>query len=266
MSAHLIQNRAFLLFGFLAILFLSGCGASFRPSQQDGPPKRIPKNIHKTPDAVPKVEPLSRHGNRYGKSPFHNSYVAHKKRHHVMKTSKGYKARGIASWYGTRFHGRKTANGEHYNMFAMTAAHKTLPLPTYVKVTHLKNHKSVIVRVNDRGPFSENRIIDLSYAAATKLGVLGHGTAHVEVVSVDPRDHKHRPKHSHTPKSHHPEATHCPKKPTAQQNAREKYSRPQTGISRKKHSIQNNTQITERKTRRTPSKTQPVQKAPVQRR
>lgn len=230
-----------ILLGLLAILFLSGCGVSFRPSQQDGPPKRVPKNIHKTPDAVPKAEPLSRHGNRYGKSKFHNSYVSHKKRYHVMKTSKGYKARGVASWYGTRFHGRKTANGEHYNMFAMTAAHKTLPLPTYVKVTNLKNRKSVIVRVNDRGPFSENRIIDLSYAAATKLGVLGHGTAHVEVVSVDPRDHKHMPKHSHRSKSHHPKTDHCPKEPTPLH-----------------------------KTRRTLPKTQRIQKkaqkAPVQRR
>ena len=199
-----------ILLCLISLLFLSGCGASFRHSQQDGPPKRVPKNIHKTPDAVPRVEPLSRHGNRYGKSNFHNSYVAHKKRHHVMKTSKGYKARGIASWYGTRFHGRKTANGEHYNMFAMTAAHKTLPLPTYLKVINLRNHKSVIVRVNDRGPFTDNRIIDLSYAAATKLGILGHGTAHVEIVSVDPRDHKHIPKQG----SPHPKTAHSPKKPT----------------------------------------------------
>jgi rare lipoprotein A len=222
------KRRSFLttLLCLLGILFLAGCGASFRPSQQDGPPKRIPKNIHKTPDAVPKVEPLSRHGNRYGKSNFHNSYVAHKKRHHVMKTSKGYKARGVASWYGTRFHGRKTANGEHYNMFSMTAAHKTLPLPTYVKVINLKNHKSVIVRVNDRGPFSDNRIIDLSYAAATKLGILGHGTAHVEVVSVDPRDHKNLPKHRHTPKSQYPKTVHGPQKPRAHPKAHKKIQKP----------------------------------------
>ncbi len=196
-----------ILLCLLAILLLSGCGIGFRPSKQDGPPKRIPHNIHKTPDAVPKVEPLSRHGNRYGKSLFHNSYVAHKKRYHVMKTSKNYKARGLASWYGTRFHGRKTANGEHYDMFAMTAAHPTLPLPTYLKVTNLKNNKSVIVKANDRGPFRCNRLIDLSYAAAAKLDMLGHGTAHVEVVSVDPRDHKHL-KHKHPkqePKYHkHP--------------------------------------------------------------
>ncbi len=185
----------------LSILLLSGCGTRFHPSRQDGPPKRVPKNIHKTPDAVPKVEPLSRSGNRYGKSLFHNSYVSHKKRYHVMKTSKGYKARGLASWYGRLFHGRKTANGEHYDMFAMTAAHTTLPLPTYVKVTNLKNHKSVIVKVNDRGPFRCNRLIDLSYAAAAKLDMLGHGTTHVEVVSVDPRDHKHL-KHKHHSKSH----------------------------------------------------------------
>ncbi len=183
----------------LGLLFLSGCGTSYKLSKQDGPPRHIPKNLHKIPNAVPKVEPLSRSGNRYGKSKFHNSYVAHKKRHHVMKTSRGYKERGTASWYGTRFHGRKMANGEHYDMFAMVAAHKTLPLPTYVKVTNLRNGKSVIVRVADRGPFTHNRLIDLSYAAAAKLGILGHGTAHVEVVSVDPRDHQHSHKHRHAP-------------------------------------------------------------------
>lgn len=158
---------------------------SVRAVKNDGAPKQIPKNLSRIPNAKPKIEPLSRWGNRYGKS---NSYVIFNKRYHVRSTSRGYKERGFASWYGTQFHGRKTSNGDKYDMFAMTAAHKTLPLPTYVKVTNLKNNKRIIVKVNDRGPFHQNRIIDLSYAAALKLGMLGQGTAKVEVESVDPRD------------------------------------------------------------------------------
>jgi rare lipoprotein A len=103
-----------------------------------------------------------------------------------MKSSRGYRERGIASWYGTKFHGRKTANGERYDMYAMTAAHKELPIPTYVRVTNLRNGRSAVVRVNDRGPFHNNRIIDLSYAAATKLGIIGKGTGLVEVVALQP--------------------------------------------------------------------------------
>lgn len=142
----------------------------------------------KTPDPIPKVEPLSRYGNRFNKGKS-DTYVALNRRYRVMPTSKGYRARGIASWYGTQFHGRKTSNGERYDMFAMTAAHRSLPLPTYVKVTNLENGKSVVVRVTDRGPFHKDRLIDLSYVAAAKLGILGRGTGHVEVVSIDPRDH-----------------------------------------------------------------------------
>ncbi len=177
-------------------LSLSACtGPSFRPTRQDGPPKHMPHDLLKIPNAIPKLEPLSRLGNRFGKGPHKtNSYVALKKRYYVLASSHGYKARGLASWYGTRFHGRKTSNGEHYNMFAMTAAHPTLPLPTYVKVTNLTNRKSVIVKINDRGPFHAGRIIDLSYVAAAKLGILGHGTSPVEVVSVDPKDQLHAPR------------------------------------------------------------------------
>jgi len=131
-------------------------------------------------DAVPRVEPRSRYGNP-------RSYTVYGKRYHTLKTSKGYRERGIASWYGTKFHGRRTSSGEPYDMYAMTAAHKTLPLPSYVRVTNLKNQRSVVVRVNDRGPFHTNRIIDLSYAAAWKLGVLSKGTGYVEVVALDPR-------------------------------------------------------------------------------
>jgi len=110
-----------------------------------------------------------------------SSYVVFGKRYYVLDSSAGFKQRGIASWYGTKFHGRKTSNGEIYNMHAMTAAHKTLPLPVFVHVKNLDNGRSAVVRVNDRGPFISGRIIDLSYAAAKKLGVDGPGTANVEI-------------------------------------------------------------------------------------
>lgn len=110
-----------------------------------------------------------------------SSYVVFGKRYHVLDSSEGFRQRGVASWYGTKFHGRPTSSGEIYNMHAMTAAHKTLPIPAYVHVKNLDNGRSTVVRVNDRGPFIEGRIIDLSYAAAKKLGVRGPGTANVEI-------------------------------------------------------------------------------------
>lgn len=110
-----------------------------------------------------------------------SSYVVFGQRYHVLDSSEGFVQRGIASWYGTKFHGRKTSSGEVYNMHAMTAAHKTLPIPVYVHVKNLDNGRSIVVKVNDRGPFIDGRIIDLSYAAAKKLGVDGPGTANVEI-------------------------------------------------------------------------------------
>jgi len=115
-----------------------------------------------------------------------SSYVVFGKRYHVLDSSDGFVQRGIASWYGTKFHGRPTSSGEVYNMHAMTAAHKTLPIPVYVHVKNLDNGRSMVVRVNDRGPFVAGRIIDLSYAAAKKLGVDGPGTAKVEISTVGP--------------------------------------------------------------------------------
>jgi len=115
-----------------------------------------------------------------------SSYVVFGKRYHVLDSSDGFVQRGIASWYGTKFHGRPTSSGEVYNMHAMTAAHKTLPIPVYVHVKNLDNGRSMVVRVNDRGPFVSGRIIDLSYAAAKKLGVDGPGTANVEISTVGP--------------------------------------------------------------------------------
>lgn len=114
-----------------------------------------------------------------------SSYVVMGKRYYVLDSSQGFVQRGLASWYGKKFHGRKTSSGEVYNMYAMTAAHKSLPLPTFVRVQNLSNGRSIVVKVNDRGPFVGDRIIDLSYAAAEKLGVIGPGTARVEVSAVN---------------------------------------------------------------------------------
>lgn len=130
-------------------------------------------------EPVPKAEPRSHYGN---KSP----YNVLGQTYNVLPSAAGYEERGIASYYGTKFHGYMTSNFEKYDMYAFTAAHKTLPLPSYVRVTNLTNGKSVIVRVNDRGPFAENRIIDLSYAAAVRIGIWPRGTGLVEVQGIDP--------------------------------------------------------------------------------
>jgi len=131
------------------------------------------------PDAIPRLEPRA----RYGNPPFYDVFG---KRYYVLSSSVGYWERGVASWYGPGFHKERTSTGEPYDMYGMTAAHKTLPLPAYVRVTNLQNGRSVVVRVNDRGPFVGNRIIDLSYTAAAKLDMLRNGTAMVEVRAIDP--------------------------------------------------------------------------------
>jgi rare lipoprotein A len=146
--------------------------------QSDNAPLN-PRDVSKVANAVPRNEPLSRYGNP-------DSYMVYGKRYYPLSSSKGYKERGTASWYGTKFHGKRTSSGEPYDLYAMTAAHKTLPLPTYVEVTNLDNGRSVIVKVNDRGPFHDDRLIDLSYAAAVKLDMLPTGTAQVEVRAIDP--------------------------------------------------------------------------------
>ena len=115
-----------------------------------------------------------------------DSYVEFGERYKVLQSSNGFREKGLASWYGIDFHGRDTSSGEVYDMYEMTAAHKTLPLPTYVRVSNLDNGRSSIVKVNDRGPFIEGRIIDLSYAAAYRLGITGPGTANVEIVALEP--------------------------------------------------------------------------------
>jgi rare lipoprotein A len=131
------------------------------------------------PDAVPRIEPRS----AYGNPPFYDVFGV---RYYVLPSFVGFRERGVASWYGPGFHEERTSTGEPYDMFGMTAAHKTLPLPAYVRVTNLQNGRSVVVRVNDRGPFVNNRIIDLSYTAAAKLDMLHNGTAMVEVAAIDP--------------------------------------------------------------------------------
>ena len=143
------------------------------------PPPPPPSNIDAIPDAVPKLEPRSVHGN----PPF---YDAMGKRYYVMGTSTGYIERGVASWYGPTFDGVNTSSGERYDMYGMTAAHKTLPLPTYARVTNLRNGRTIVVRINDRGPFVGNRLIDLSYTAAAKLDMLREGTAFVEIRALEP--------------------------------------------------------------------------------
>jgi rare lipoprotein A len=142
------------------------------PAERAPPPDSVP-------DMVPRYEPRSRNGN----PPF---YDVMGKRYFVLSSSVGYVERGVASWYGPGFHQVRTSTGETYDMYAMTAAHKTLPLPAYVRVTNLQNGRSIVVRVNDRGPFVGNRIIDLSYTAASKLDMLRNGTAMVEVRTLEP--------------------------------------------------------------------------------
>jgi len=166
------------------ISVLAGCSTLGRPvttppsvpAQPTPPP---PANIDSVPDAVPRPEPRSAHGN----PPF---YDVLGKRYFVLGAATGYVERGVASWYGPTFHGVNTSSGERYDMYAMTAAHKTLPLPTYARVTNLRNGRSITVRINDRGPFVANRLIDLSYTAAAKLDMLRDGTTFVEVRALTP--------------------------------------------------------------------------------
>ncbi len=146
----------------------------------DGPDANPPQNLDNIPNAVPKKEPLLSRSNR--------PYKALGASYTPMTSYQPYKAKGVASWYGKRFHGRKTSSGEVYDMYGMSAAHTTLPLPSYAKVTNPANGRSVIVRVNDRGPFKHSRIIDLSYAAAYKLGYISKGSTVVEVEAIDPNN------------------------------------------------------------------------------
>jgi len=179
----------------ILVLLLGGCGSAPRQQEpaaapampqaapakgayykDDGPGANAPANLAAIPDAVPKAEPLSRFANR--------PYQALGKEYVPMTQLAPFRQSGIGSWYGRRYHGQKTSSGEIYDMYAMTAAHPTLPIPSYARVTNAANGRSVVVRVNDRGPFLADRVIDLSYAAAWKLGYVEAGSARVEVESV----------------------------------------------------------------------------------
>ncbi|MBX3708026.1 MAG: septal ring lytic transglycosylase RlpA family protein [Pseudomonadales bacterium] len=147
----------------------------------DGPPDHIPPGLEHLPDPVPRLEPKSARGNPA-------SYTVFGRTYQTWDSAEGYYATGLASWYGRKFHGRSTSSGEPYDMLQLTAAHRSLPIPTYVRVTNLENGRSTLVRVNDRGPFHNDRIIDLSFAAAYKLGFAERGTARVRIESWAPPD------------------------------------------------------------------------------
>lgn len=163
-------------------LLLSSC-VNFK--DEDGPPAFTLKDLDNVPNAVPKDEPRSRYGNP-------DSYEVFGRTYYTKDSSDGHVEEGVGSWYGRKFHGRRTSSGEPYDMYAMTAAHPSLPLITYAKVTNLHNNRSVIVRITDRGPFHGNRVIDLSYAAAHKLDMVRTGTARVRVEAIDPYEY-HNP-------------------------------------------------------------------------
>lgn len=163
-----------LLLVLFCLLAIGGCITTTSKSTQ-----QTAINPHQIPDPVPKQEAPSRYGN-----PPHYEVLG--KRYWVRNSSAGFRERGRASWYGPKFHGKRTSSGTPYNMYEVTAAHKSLPIPTYARVTRLDNGRSVVVRINDRGPFIDNRIIDLSYVAAAKLDMINEGTAPVEVVALPP--------------------------------------------------------------------------------
>ena len=180
----------FVIAAALAIT-LGGCGTTPKrePSTKtpprpggyyldDGPGASPPANLDSIPDAVPRAEPINRGTSR--------PYVVMGRSYTPMTSHEPYRTRGIATWYGRRYHGKPTASGEAYDMYAMTAAHTTLPIPSYARVTNVKNGRSVVVRINDRGPFVDGRIVDLSYTAAHRIGVLGGGSATVEVEAILP--------------------------------------------------------------------------------
>ncbi len=157
--------------------------------QQDTAPSEAAakaKEVSRLPEPVPKKEPLSPYGNP-------DTYTVYGVTYHVLSSAKGYDKVGIASWYGAKFHGYRTSSGEPYDMYRFTAAHRTLPLPTYARVTNLENGKSVVVRINDRGPFNPSRIIDLSWAAAVRLDMIKKGTAKVRVEALTAPDKNNQP-------------------------------------------------------------------------
>lgn len=171
------QNFRASIIVLLTMLTINAC--STKISKQTTEVEPMPERADTTAKVIPKKEPKSKYGNP-------ESYVVFGKRYYVLPSVKGYVEEGIASWYGPKFHGKRTSSGETYDMYKVTAAHKTLPIPCYARVTNKKNGRSIIVRINDRGPFHDNRIIDLSYTAAVQLGIVTRGTGYVEVRAIDP--------------------------------------------------------------------------------
>lgn len=185
------RSRSVLFTLTAAVLIVAGCATRDRgeapfpnktvprvATSTDGPPDQ-PLDPAQIQDALPRSEPLS----KYGNPPYYDVFG---KRYFTASQRFPYRTQGIASWYGKKFHGLRTSSGEPYDMFAMTAAHRSLPLPTYARVTNLDNGASAIVKINDRGPFHDDRILDLSYAAAVKLGIAAKGTGRVEIETIDP--------------------------------------------------------------------------------
>lgn len=189
------SKRQYLI--LVTAILLQACSSSsrYKIANDHGPSSSI--DVSNVQDAIPNTEPRSKYGNP-------KNYKVLGKWYKVRESSSGYREKGISSWYGKKFHGHRTSSGETYDMYAMTAAHKSLPLPSYVRVTHLKNGRSVIVKVNDRGPFHQGRIIDLSYSAAKKLGITATGTGVVEVIALDPKTYKKN--QTYKPKFNRPSA------------------------------------------------------------
>jgi len=186
-----VVTKIRLIISVLACSVLFACTTNPKKDEDVGPSQ--PVDWTQVKPVVPKKESRSRYGNP-------SSYEVRGKTYHLLPTSEKYRKKGVASWYGSKFHGRRTSSGETYDMLQLTAAHKTLPIPCYVKVTNLDNGKELIVRVNDRGPFVKSRIIDLSYTAAYKLGMAEKGTANVLVESIDFGDSSSKPKSEAKPK------------------------------------------------------------------
>lgn len=195
---HLFIRIIFLgLMCVCSLLSLAGCSSD---DVKDGPPTRH-VDLRRVHRAIPTNLPKSKSGNSL-------QYRIANKTYRVMPSAYHYEQRGVASWYGTKFHGQLTASGEPYSMYAMTAASPTLPIPCFIRVTNLKNHRSVIVKVNDRGPFLHHRILDLSYVAAKELGYADHGTAPIELKTIDPTcRYPHFPKTILAAKKTHPSSS-----------------------------------------------------------
>jgi len=191
LNINTIKILLLLFIFFILSLTLSACSSGRYQLTHDSIPERLP-NVAELKDALPRSEAKSRGGNK--------DYQVFGKDYQVLASAHNFEQTGQASWYGNKFHGHLTSNGEIYDMYAMSAAHKSLPLPTYLKVTNLSNNKSVIVRVNDRGPFHQSRIIDLSYSAAYKLDMHKQGTAKVKISAItDFNDTLTIPKSKNTP-------------------------------------------------------------------